>query len=166
MIILLMVAVIIGLGVFGYAKKYWVKPTKIHYHAGFEVYVNGVLQDFSSDQYMYFGDCSIAPPSKVVNQIDKAHLHDNVGNVVHVHANNAVWGDLFTNIKFTIDPTLPIEAYVNGQLINDLLNTPIKPYDSLILLIGTHGPVADYLAHQVTMDQIKKVEQTSEGCGN
>jgi len=76
--------VVVGLiGIGGW----WVtrKPTKIHYHAGFQVYVDGVKQDFSADKYMKVDPCTIAPKTAADVQLDKGHLHDKVGDVVHIH---------------------------------------------------------------------------------
>jgi len=47
----------------------------IHYHTGFLIYIDGILQDFSAQKYIEIS----------AYQIEKAHLHDNVGDVVHVH---------------------------------------------------------------------------------
>src|SRR4051812_30234652 len=77
-------------------------PVKeLHYHAGFQVYENGKQKSFADIAYMHDKPCTgkKAEEEKEDEQIEKAHLHDLVGDVVHVHRENATWGDLFKNIK-------------------------------------------------------------------
>jgi hypothetical protein len=137
---------------------------KIHYHAGFLVYVDGKLQDFSGDKYMNIDFCSIPhkteTPEKI--QIGRAHLHDNVGDVVHIHRAGAVWGDLFTNMHYAFPAGEPIAGYVNGQAVPDILNYPIKPYDSIIITVGDSSAVD--LTKMVSRNHILDVEKHSEGC--
>jgi hypothetical protein len=137
---------------------------KIHYHAGFLVYVDGTLQDFSGDQYMNIDFCSIPHAKETPQeiQIGKAHLHDNVGDVVHVHRPGAVWGDLFTNIHYAFPAGKPIAGYVNGQAVPDILRDPIKPYDSVIITVGDSSTVD--LTNMVPKSHMVDVEKHSEGC--
>jgi len=137
---------------------------KIHYHAGFLVYVDGVLADFSNIDYMNVDYCS--NPHKTETQaeiqIGKAHLHDNVGDVVHVHRPGAVWGDLFTNIRYTFPAGKPLMGYINGQSAPDILIRPIRPYDSVIFVVGD-GTNVD-LTKTVSKTHMMDIEKHSEGC--
>lgn len=65
---------------------------EVHFHAGFLVYVDGKLQDFSGDIYMSPNVCRKPDVrlSSEEEQMEKAHLHDGVGDVVHVHRKSAV----------------------------------------------------------------------------
>ncbi len=139
-------------------------PAKIHYHAGFLVYVDGARQDFSGDSYMNKDFC--AAPHKTETpqeiQIGKAHLHDNVGDVVHVHRPGAVWGDLFTNIHYAFPAGKPVTGYVNGKIMPDILHYPIKPYDSVIFAVGNSTGVD--LTKTVSKNHILDVEKHSEAC--
>ncbi len=166
--ILLLLLILAGFGVAGYF--YYVnfyKVEQVHNHAGFRVYVDGKAQDFSDLKYMKVEPCTTDDGNVVEDdQMEKAHLHDFVGDVVHVHRSNAVWGDLFKNIKFTIVTSKPIVAYINGKKVNDILSFPIRPYDSLILLIGKHENTAKYLKNSVKKDHILKAENKSENCGS
>jgi hypothetical protein len=138
----------------------------IHYHAGFQVYLNDSLRDFSDLKYMHGASCVEGPvtPAPVDDQIEKAHLHDGVGDVVHVHRAHAVWGDLFKNINYPIDSTA--SAYINGQPINNFLSFPIKPYDSLIIFEGINTDINSKLNQEVTKAHIVEIEQKSESCGS
>jgi hypothetical protein len=141
-------------------------PVKVvHYHAGFQVYENGKLKSFADIRYMHDKPCTGNPsPEELYDPMEKAHLHDLVGDVVHVHRENVVWGDLFTNLKYPVDES-NAEAYINGHKVSGLLSYPIKSYDSLVLFIGTHGDVKQYIANEVTKAHIQEVEHRSETCG-
>jgi hypothetical protein len=123
----------------------------VHYHAGFTVYIDGVKQDYSDYKYMNFVPCSEhdQKKSKAEEQIEKAHLHDGVGDVVHVHRSGGKWRDLFKNIGVDLPGDLPI------------LDQPIEPDSSVVITVGT--PVEN--PDKVTLEHIKEVEAKSELCG-
>lgn len=159
--------VVLG-GVVGYALSQTVlKPKPIHYHAGFQVYVNDQLQSFRGNQYMHEKPCVMNGHSTSEDDPDdqgeKAHLHDHVGDVVHVHRNGATWGDLFFNIKYPLEGKITA-AYDNGQKVNDILKQPIKPYDSVVIFVGKHSDDQKYLKTAVTKSHIQSVEGKSESC--
>lgn len=165
-ILVLIILIAITSGAYLYYTNYII-PKIIHIHAGFIVYVNGKKQDFSDVKYMSFEPCTKNEVKEdPYDQKEKAHLHDYIGDVVHVHRSSAVWGDLFKNIKYKIDSSKPLEAYVNGKKVEDILNHPIKHYDSLVLLLGKHGEVSSYLKNAVKKDHILKVEKMSETCSS
>ena len=147
--------------------------TKIHYHAGFVVFENLKKVDFSDIKYMSIAPCKVhgstgSPQVEEMmtaeeEQKEKAHLHDGVGDVVHVHVKDSKWGDLFTNIKYQVDYS-KVTAYINGQKVEDIKDYPTKSYDGLVLFIGK---VDEKLTNQaVTIDHIKDAESKSENCGN
>lgn len=140
-------------------------PAEVHYHAGFVVFDNGQKVDFSGSKYMYIKPCSVNQSQNLTvaeQQLEKAHLHDGVGDVIHIEAAGAKWKDLFTNIGFSVNYA-SVSGYVNGNLVPDFQDTPINPYDSLVLFIG---PVdKNLLSQAVTKDRILQVEKTSVGCG-
>jgi hypothetical protein len=165
---------LIGLGVIGYRfyRPHFpsATPQKVHFHAGFQVYIDGQLQDFSDFKYMNTTPCQerdhmgeSTSPEQL--QIDKAHLHDGIGNVVHVHVAGGVWGDLFKNIKYDILAKGTPQGYVNGKAVNNILSYPIKGYDSVIILIGKSDSIDHYLPQAVTKDTIIEAEKKSELCG-
>src|SRR3989344_8557320 len=70
----------------------------VHFHAAFHLYENNSLKDFGEFKYMHISKCTEDQEHVDEDpQLEKAHLHDNIGDVVHVHRNNATWGDLFFN---------------------------------------------------------------------
>ena len=142
---------------------------EIHYHAGFQVYVNNELQDFSGLEFMKLTPCSdhhaedLTPDQE---QLEKAHLHDANGDVAHVHRESPTWGDLFANMEYEFPDDSRV-AYVNGErLESDFLDYPIEADDSVVIFVGTNSAIDDKLEHAVTLDRIRDVENLSEDCGN
>ena len=160
-IFLLIFLILSGIAIYNSANN-----PPVHYHAGFQIYMNGKLQDYSSTEFMHLKPCGAHENTgdKEDEQLEKAHLHDNVGDVVHVHREGVVWNDVFTKLKVTLPSTKSIAAYINGKQISDVKTYPIKPYDSLVLMIGKKD--TSFLKQAVTMDHIKKNEKKSESCGS
>lgn len=159
-IFLLIFLILSGIAIYNSANK-----PPVHYHAGFQIYMNGKLQDYSSTEFMHLKPCGAHEETgdKEDEQLEKAHLHDNVGDVIHVHRNGVVWNDVFTNLKIKI-PSTSISAYINGKKISDIQKYPVKAYDSLVLMIGKED--TSYLKSAVTVNQIKQNEKKSESCGS
>lgn len=140
---------------------------EIHLHAGFLVYKDNTLRDFSAFEFQNFVPCSEDAHDETDDpaheQLEKAHLHDSVGDVVHVHRSNAVWGDLFKNINVSLDATAT--AYLNGEILEDFRNYPIKPYESIVIFEGNNDNIETKLKEAIGRDHIEKVELKSENCG-
>jgi hypothetical protein len=137
----------------------------VHYHAGFRVYIDGSLQDYSDYKYMNFVPCSEHDTKKSAaeEQIEKAHLHDGVDDVVHTHRSGAVWGDLFKNIQVELPKDKVLKAYINGIEQTDIMESPIKEYTTAIFIIGENN--ASHDKEIVSIEHIKEVEAKSELCG-
>ncbi len=157
--------VIILLGVvFAPRVKELLNPPKVHYHAGFVVFQENKKLDFSDAKYMAIEPCVQEGKKVATNeQLEKAHLHDNVGDVVHVEHKGATWQDLFTNIKFPIDYSTT-SGYLDGKLVADYQLQPIQPFDSLVVIIGDKN--TDLLSQAVTRDYIDEQGKKSKTCGD
>ena len=151
----------LGIGVF---IRLHPTPEEVHYHAGFQVYVDGQLQDFADLKYMQIKPCGGVFDNED-DQIEKAHLHDNVGDVVHVHRKGAMWGDLFKNLQWEIPKDKEFVGYLNGERKENLLNYPLLPYDSVVFFSGKIEDMNHKLQARVTDDHMKEVEKGSENCG-
>ncbi len=153
-------------------NKMYNKPEKTHFHAGIQVYVNGKLQDFSDEKYMNTTPCALKENSNEHEspeeiQMEKAHLHDNIGNVAHAHLTGGKWKDLFQNMKYDIVSKGDIKGYVNGEQVNNILDVRIKPYDSTVIFVGEQPAESDgLLSKAVKKDEIVKAEKMSENCGS
>lgn len=166
-LILLVLGALSALGANMLLTKYKTSHTpSIHYHAGFVVYIDGVKQEFADYKYMNFTPCSEHNTTKSPEeeQVEKAHLHDMIGDVVHVHRDGAKWKDLITNMRYTFPEGKSVTAYNNGQSIADILNQPIVGYDSVVFVVGEAKGV-NPVAASVPRDHILEVEGKSELCG-
>lgn len=137
----------------------------MHIHAGFRVYVDGQLQNYSEYKYMNFVPCSEhdAKKSPAEEQIEKAHLHDGVDDVVHVHRSGAKWGDLFKNIKVELPLDKGLWGYIDGVQQEDILDALIEPYSTAIFVLGQDNSSHD--KEVVSIEHIKEIEAKSELCG-
>ena len=148
-------------------KKYFI-PKQIHAHAGFVVFENDKKKDFSGIKYMEIRPCKVDNSEKeeVVSdeeiQRQKAHLHENVGDVVHVEREGAKWKDLFTNLHYQVDYA-KITAYVNGKEVKNFQNNQIQAYDSLVVFIGQNKK-KELLSQAVAKSHIQGEEKKSEDC--
>lgn len=140
--------------------------TKTHYHAGFVVFQNNKKLSFSDSKYMFIEPCALSQKSAdstAVRQIKKAHLHDNIGDLVHVERTGAKWQDLFTNINSPIDYSSAV-GYINGKKTVNFQTQPIRPYDSLVIFIGKND--SNFLKQAVTKDYMIKMAKKSTTCGD
>lgn len=165
-VVLSFFTMILAVGMFWLYKPKQTALEHLHYHAGFRVYIDGVLQDYSDYKYMNFVPCTehAVKQSAAEEQIEKAHLHDSVGDVVHVHRAGAVWGDLFKNIGVQLPSDKLAVMYLNGELASDIYNQPIKAYDTAIFVFGSDQ--SSHTGERVSVDHIKEVEAKSELCGS
>ena len=156
--------ILIGIGIF-FNKKLLI-PKKTHYHAGFVVFHNNKKVDFSDLKYMFLEPCALNskredPPAII--QIQKAHLHDNVGDLIHIERTGATWQDLFTNIHYKIDYT-NATGYINGKRVSEFKQQTIRPFDSLVVFIGNNQTTL--LSQAVTKDYMIKMAKKSTNCGD
>lgn len=141
---------------------------EVHCHAGFQIYVDGVKQDFNDSRYFHYQLCGRTDEtdlSPAEEQIEKAHLHEGASEIVHVHRDGATWGDLFKNLKFEYDQSKPIVGYTESGVIHDILNSQILDKQSVVILIGNQHNVRELLNKRVSLEQIEEVATASESCG-
>jgi hypothetical protein len=142
------------------------KKEEVHYHAAFKVYKNNQSVDFAQPKFMQSGACGdeveITPEHE---QLEKAHLHDNIGDIVHVHREGGTWRDLFKNIKYKV-PSDSI-VYVDGNKAEDGLSSPIKKYTRVLILVdsSTTTDIKELFKSIPSIKDIKENEKFSETCG-
>lgn len=164
--IIIVFSAVITLATMSAYKKY-TTPKKVHYHAGFQVYVDEKLQDFSSPKYMKEVPCTVDGANETHKediQLEKAHLHDGVGNVVHVERTGAKWSDLLINIGYKLPNDKSLVSFVNGKKTEQILDYPIRPYDSVIIIVGKDAKSPELLKKSVTIEEIKEAEKSGESC--
>ena len=157
----MLLVIIVFISAIFFTFKFLSPPKAVHLHAGFQIYMDEKLLDFSDYKYMSLIPCTDNGKQDVHG---KVHLHDGVGNIVHVHATHVTWGNLFTYLKFSIPPSKEVISYVNGKKVETIQNIDIKAYDSLVIIIGTHQNIADYLKKSLTKQDIKIAETKNGIC--
>lgn len=155
---------ILGIGGLLYAYKNKISKEEVHYHAGFTVYQNNQKVDFSDLKYMTISPCVAEGTEQPEEdeQNEKAHLHDNIGDVIHVEAPGALWKDLFTNIRYPIDYA-SATAYMNGQKVEDFSSRPIQPDESLVIFIGDND--MQFATMAASVSYIEEQAKKSTTCG-
>lgn len=161
---------LISLGWFSWVVWEKVIPhEKTHYHAGFIVVKDNQIVDFAKPEFMSFTPCVVTgvkeEETPEQTQIEKAHLHDEIGDVVHVEEDNAKWGDLFTNIHYPINYSEAV-AYINGKKVNDIKDQPIKHYQSAVIFIGANQDIQKFLNQAATKQHMLDAAAKSKDCGS
>jgi hypothetical protein len=141
LIIISSVVIIILLSIVTY-KTLQVPEMPVHVHANFAIFVDGKQIDFAKPDYMSLKPCTEnQEPS--VNKLDNVHLHDNVGNVVHVHQDGITWNDLLQSLRFDINSqsdvskNLTSKIYLDKNLVDSkILSENIKQDQHLLISIN------------------------------
>lgn len=138
------------------------KPDTVHYHANFALYINGKRQEFRGSQY--YSEVEMCTSDTAMMPSERAHMHDNVNNVVHVEDHAVTWGQFFTNLGWIMGPTSMVSPdgtvysededsklhlMLNGQDytgLGGLQNTVIKDTDKLLVSYGSEDTAS--LKHQ------------------
>jgi hypothetical protein len=129
------------------------QPEHVHYHANFAVYINGAREEFKGARYYQeVAVCSATNGIAIPEQ--RAHMHDNVNSVVHVHDHAVTWGQFFENLGWVVGPDFietdsgakyiasdssKLHVLINGQDYTDLTpitNMVIKDQSRLLLSFG------------------------------
>lgn len=123
-------------------------PEHVHYHANFAVYINGKREEFKDKRYYQevVGSCT----TDDITPLERAHMHDNVGDIVHVHDHAVSWGQFFQNLGWSVnskliqtpdklyqaDDTNNITFMLNGQKVSDITGQVIGNEDRLLVDFG------------------------------
>lgn len=137
------------------------KPLEaIHYHANFAVFINGQMEQFKGMQYYEETEASACTLEPVVSPSQRAHMHDNVNNVVHVEDNLVSWGSFIQNLHMgigddyikTADGYFPntdqakLTFILNGKKVDTVVGLIIGDKDKLLISYG--NTTNDYLLKQ------------------
>jgi hypothetical protein len=113
------------------------------------MYVNGERIDFSGDEYMEdVAGCSI---TWEITPKDRAHLHENNQDTIHIHSDWVSWGHFFANNNFTFwenylaldtweihqnNETNTVSYILNGKIKKNPFNKAIWSKDKLLVSYG------------------------------
>ncbi len=126
-------------------------PERVHYHANFNVYVNGQREAFASPFYYEEEAGGSCTTDTAITPGKRAHMHDNIGDVVHVEDHAVTWGQFFQNLGWTVNDTLvqtrdkvyladaahPITFMINNHLVQNISTEVINDNDRLLVDFGT-----------------------------
>ena len=144
----LFIGVIIGAGVLVAARFATFKSDEVHYHANFALYVNGKQDEFKNPTfYEEVQTCDVHDKNDVHG---RAHMHNQNGHLVHVHANAVTWGQFFANLGYTLGNSViktdggvyvdsqggKLTFILNGSKETDIANRVIKSEDVLLIDYG------------------------------
>ncbi|HEY8886668.1 MAG TPA: hypothetical protein VIM31_04195 [Candidatus Microsaccharimonas sp.] len=150
-VVLLIAGILLGAVVILAVRFFTYEPTGTHYHANFAVYINGAREEFAGRSYYEetaANGCSLNPVSAPV---ERAHMHDKVNDVVHVHDSLVTWANFFENIRwglgddylktrtamFLPDSTHKLTFILNGTAVDTIAGTVIGDEDVLLISYGS-----------------------------
>jgi hypothetical protein len=127
------------------------QKNETHYHANFAVFADGVRIPF--DNFTYYEEIVSCGGNDASSPKIRAHMHDNIGHVVHVHDKGVTWGHFFANIGFvngdtvfktdaktyienTANPRAKITFMLNGEIVQTTANRTIGNKDILLISLG------------------------------
>jgi hypothetical protein len=128
------------------------KPDVVHYHANFAVYINGQREEFKGPQY--YQEVAACTVHGTIQPAQRAHMHDNINSVIHVHDHAVTWGQFFENLGWYIGPnfletdddtmyltsdTNKLHIVLNNQDLTDLspiTNMVIRDQDRMLISYG------------------------------
>lgn len=124
-------------------------PEHVHYHANFAVYINAQREQFA-DPLLYEESGAACSEEERMTPMERAHMHDNINDVVHVEDQAVTWGQFFTNLGWVVDAKvigtpsqmlLPdvghkISFMLNGELMDNVSNRVIGDQDKLLVDYG------------------------------
>jgi hypothetical protein len=121
---------------------------EVHYHANFAVFVEGERLTFGN--FTFYEEIAACGGNGIDSPKIRAHMHEQVNHVVHVHDNGVTWGHFFANLNFVhgdsvfkTDKETYVEdndtkiAYIlNGEEVDATANRTIGNQDVLLISIG------------------------------
>ena len=125
------------------------KPVEaVHYHANFVVYVDGKQEQFANP--LLYEEISACNISTIMKPGERAHLHENIKDVVHVEDEAVTWGNFFQNIGWSVsndylhtsetllvsNGTKKVSYILNGEAAEDISKKTIGDKDRLLVSYG------------------------------
>lgn len=126
---------------------------EVHYHANFAMYLNGQREEFKNPVY-YVDIEEACTVKRQMTPHERAHLHDNVNDVVHVEDQAVTWGQFFQNLGWVVDLKVirtpdkvlltdsqnKVTFMLNGKQTDNVLGQVIKDQDRLVVDYGNTSP--------------------------
>ncbi len=148
-ILILLLGLLLGLIIFSAIRLYKYSPEDhVHYHANFQVWVNGEQEKFESPlNYQEVNVCTVGFKN---SPLHRTHMHDDVYDIIHVHASAVTWGHFFENINSSAQPGYlrlgekiyqnnlnnKVSYILNGKEVPTLNGLVINSEDTLLINYG------------------------------
>lgn len=136
----------------------------IHIHAGFQLYKDDQRVDFTDFTYMSVKPCGEEDHGDGkggYSKLDDIHLHDGIGDVIHIHTANVTWGDVFASLNVDVQG---IVAYVDGKELRDPLSYQVQDGESWVFTVGKTTDIEEKLVQRVSQERIEEIGLQSETC--
>ena len=155
------------------------QPETVHYHANFAVYINDQREEFKDPAFYESIGASCDVHEQMTPQ-ERAHMHDNINDAVHVHHNAVTWGQFFANLGWVVDAKviqttsrqlLPdnekkISLILNGEPTDNVSNREIGDKDKLLVDYGNNSNVdQEYASIASTADKYNN-SKDPKSCGS
>lgn len=120
-----------------------------HYHANFALYINGEQDKF--DNFTFYEEVAGCNADSHNDPKHRVHMHNNVNDAVHVHAEGVTWGHFFANLGYGLSNNLvktdegvfvdgqngkKLTFILNGQETGSIANKLINSEDVLLVDYG------------------------------
>jgi len=126
---------------------------EIHYHANFAVFVNGQREQFKGMQFYEETAAATCSLEHVESPMERAHMHGDINDVVHVEDHLVTWGNFFQNLGwglgndylkttdsiYIVDDQNKLTFMLNGKVVTDAANLIIKDEDRLLVSYGNNS---------------------------
>ena len=124
-------------------------PERVHYHANLAVYVNGQREQFKDA--FYYEEVGSCTADKTMTPNQRAHMHDNINGLVHVHDHAVTWNNFFENLGWEVNPLFvkaadklyltdgqnKVSFILNGQAVDNVAGRVIGDRDRLLVDFGS-----------------------------
>lgn len=146
---LLLVGLLIGALSIVLMRVILVQNHATHYHANFALYIDGERDEF--DNFTFYEEVAGCSSDGHSNPKHRAHMHDNVNDAIHVHADGVTWGHFFANLGYNLGNNLiktddgvfvdgqngkQLTFILNGEKTGSVANKLIESEDVLLIDYG------------------------------
>ena len=160
-VVWLLAGIVLGVVAFGVVRLLavpWPEPT--HYHANWQVIIDGERLDLSAARYME--DVTACTAGDQITPAQRVHMHNGEDGIVHVHDEGVAWGHFLENLgfdagrdylilddgrQFSEQDGRSVTYVVNGFVADDIRGRLIRSGDRLLISYGVLS-AADVLAQQ------------------
>ena len=132
----------------------------VHYHADFQIYINGQQQ--ALDHFSFYEEVTACSAVYQNRPTSRAHLHNEVASVIHVHDHAVTYSHFLSNLGFSLSDDVlqtrtdiyrdgeagQLRFILNGQLESSLANQVIQNEDVLLIDFGNDDLATLHQRHQ------------------